>query len=69
MTAELLVVILLVAATGVVAGVAALILAALGPAGWLVIVALAAVCAIVIRFAMRRNEWSGDDLRDEWRPG
>ncbi len=68
MTAEILVVIFLVFAASAAAGLGALILAALGSAGWLVIVALAVVGGALLLFALHRSDWKRDGLRDEWRP-
>jgi uncharacterized membrane protein YgaE (UPF0421/DUF939 family) len=71
MTAELLLVFFLFAATAVAAGVGALILAAFGPSGWFVILALAVTAALAARLAAAhlasRARWSNEDLRDDWR--
>ncbi|MBP7242671.1 hypothetical protein [Amaricoccus sp.] len=73
MTAEVLLLVLVLVGTALSAGIGALILAALGPGGWLVIVALGLAAALVVRLAARRlaahATWARDDLRDEWRAG
>lgn len=67
MTIEILLVILLLAGAAVVAGLGALLLAAFGPAGWIVVLALFAAAALVWRFAAAPADWQGEDLRDDWR--
>ncbi len=69
MTAEILLVILLVAALVLAAGVGALILAAFGPAGWFVVLALLVAAALVWRFAAAPADWPGEDLHDDRRAG
>lgn len=60
-------------ATALSAGVAALIVAAFGPAGWLLVLALAVGAALTLRFvADRQAERAGlanEDLLDTWRAG
>lgn len=69
MTAEIVLVLLLLAATLLAAGLAAVILAALGPAGWIVVLALIVTGALVWRIVVGRATWSGEDLQDDWRAG
>ena len=69
MTADILLVMILSAATLVAAGLAALILAAFGPTGWFVVLALAVTGALAWRFAAAPADWPTDDLRDDWRAG
>lgn len=71
MTAEILLVCLSLAVAALAAGISVLILTAFGPAGWLVIAALAITGALVWRLASARlaasQSWLRDDLRDDWR--
>lgn len=71
MTAEVLLLCLSLAAAAIAAGISALILAAFGLAGWVVIAALALVGALAWRLASARlaasANWLRDDLRDEWK--
>lgn len=67
MTAEILLVILLLAATAIAAGVGALVLAAFGPTGWLVVLAAVVTAALALRFAAAPADWTGEDARDDWR--
>jgi hypothetical protein len=69
MTIELLLVILLIAGAAVLAGLGVLLLAAFGPAGWIVVLALLAAAAVVWRIAAAPADWQGEDLRDDWRAG
>lgn len=69
MTAEILLVILLVAAAGLAVGLGTLVFATLGPAGWLVVLALFVTAALGWRFAVAKADWPGDDLQDDWRVG
>lgn len=71
MTAEVLLLCLSFAAATLAAGLSVVILAAFGPAGWLVIAALAIVGAFAWRLAWARlaatASWLADDLRDDWK--
>lgn len=71
MTTEALLLVLVLAATTLSAGLGALILATLGPGGWLVIAALALGGALAFRVAATRLAahavWAKDDLLDDWR--
>ncbi len=69
MTAEILLLMILSVATVVAAGAAALILAAFGPTGWFVVLALAVTGALAVRFAAAPAEWPPEDLRDDRRAG
>jgi membrane protein implicated in regulation of membrane protease activity len=71
MTAEVLLLFLLFAATAVAAGVAALLLAAFGQAGWFLILALVVAAGLAWRIAEAHTRAArGDEnLRDEWRRG
>lgn len=73
MTAEVLLVCLSVAAAVLAAGLSAVVLTAFGPAGWLVIAALALAFALAGRLLFARlgatASWLREDLRDDWRAG
>lgn len=73
MTAEILLVCLSLAVAVIAAGLSVLILTAFGPAGWLIIAALAVTGVLVCRFASARlaasQSWLRDDLRDDWKAG
>jgi mannitol-specific phosphotransferase system IIBC component len=74
MTADILLVLLLTGAAALTAAGSALILAAFGPTGWFVILALGISAALVWRLAAaqlaaRARSWTRDDLADDWRPG
>ena len=68
MTAEILLVLLLLAGALAATGLVALILSAFGPAGWLVVIALAVAGVLAWRFIAARVTWS-DELQDDWRAG
>lgn len=71
MTAEAVLLVLVLAATALSAGIGALILAAFGPGGWLVILALGLAAILAFRLAAWRlaahAAWAKDDLLDDWR--
>jgi len=69
MTAEVVLVIVVLAAAVVAAGLGALIVTAFGPTGWFVILALVVTGVLAIRFAAARADWPPEDLRDDWRAG
>lgn len=69
MTADILLVMLLSVATLAAAGLAALILAAFGPTGWFVVLALAVTGALALRFATAAADWPAEDIGDDWRAG
>jgi hypothetical protein len=73
MTAELLLLVLLLVATALAAALGALILAAFGQAGWFVILALVVTAGLAWRLAAAhlgaRLSWPAEDLRDDWRAG
>lgn len=69
MTAEIVLVILLLIGTMLAACVGAVVLAAFGPTGWFVLLALLVTGALIWRFALARIDWQNDDLRDDWRAG
>ena len=69
MTAEILLMILLLAATALAAGVGALILSAFGSVGWLFVFALIVTAAMVWRLAAAPADWNAEDLQDDWRAG
>lgn len=68
MTAEMLLVLLLLAGGLVATGLVALILSAFGPAGWLLVVALVVAGVLAWCFVAARVTWS-EDLQDDWRAG
>jgi len=73
MTAEILLLVLIGAATLFAAGIGALILSAFGSAGWFVILALAVTALLALRLLAlhlaARASWLGEDLSDDWRAG
>ncbi len=69
MTAEILLVILLFAATVFAAGLGALVLAAFGATGWFVVLALVVTAVLVWRFVSAPADWPTEDLQDDWRAG
>lgn len=73
MTAEILLMLLVFAATLLAAGIGALILSAFGSTGWFVIVALVVTGILATRLVVlhlaARSDWARDDLVDEWRAG
>lgn len=73
MTAEILLLVLLFSATALSAGLAALIVATLGAAGWLVVLALAVCAALALRLVADRLAahagLANKDLLDTWRAG
>lgn len=73
MTAEILLLVLLSAATALAAAAGVLILAAFGQTGWFVILAAAVTGALAWRLAAAhlgsRLSWPSEDLRDDWRAG
>lgn len=73
MTAEILLLVLVFAATLIAAGIGALILSAFGSTGWFVILALVvtgllAACLVALHLAARLDG-AHKDLADEWRAG
>ncbi len=73
MTAEFLLLVFLGSASAAAAVLGALILAAFGKTGWLVIAGLAISAMVVLRLARARlaarTAWLTEDLRDHWRAG
>lgn len=73
MTAEIVLLIALFAATVLAAGVGALIVATLGQSGWIVVAGGVLVVAVLWRYAVAqptaRNGWMNEKAGDEWRAG
>jgi uncharacterized membrane protein len=69
MTAEILLILLLAAASLVATGVGALVLAAFGATGWLVLLAFAVTAALAFRFALADAEWPADEFGEDTRAG
>lgn len=72
-TAEVLLLILLAAATLAATGIGALLVTAFGPLGWAMIALVVIAATLALRLAWARlaarSDWSREDLADDWRAG
>lgn len=73
MTADILLLVLVLAAMLLATGIGALILSAFGSTGWFVILALVVTAVLAARLVAlhlkARSDWAHEDLADEWRAG
>ncbi len=73
MTADILLLLVLSAATMVTAGLGALLVGFLGQIGWFIVAASLLAAGLACRLTWTRlaatADWRGEDLRDEWRAG